>query len=113
MKNIDYGTRMYERLDVVGPHILVQRFENEEHKAGDIIIPDSKKYANNKIGVGKILEIGKKAQEETKLNVGDYILFDFYSAFHKSKINVIISFENVMLQLNEVEAKEFLNGSLL
>ena len=33
---------------------------------GDLLIGDD----------GKILEIGKKAQEESKLNVGDYILFD-------------------------------------
>ena len=32
MKNIDYGTRMYERLDVVGHHILVQRFEMKNIK---------------------------------------------------------------------------------
>ena len=45
MSKIEYSTKEYEVFEVVGPHMLIERFEQEEHKVGNIIIPDSKKYA--------------------------------------------------------------------
>ena len=92
---------------------LVQRFENEEHKAGDIIIPDSKKYANNKIGVGKVLELGRTAKNETKLAEGDYVLYDYYSAYNDTSQNILTKYENIILQLSEEEAYKFLRSELL
>lgn len=113
MNDVKYMSNVYENFKVLGPHILVQRFENEEHKVGDIFIPDSKKYLNDKIGVGKIIEMGKIAEKESNLKVGDYVLYDFFSIFADCKPNVLINYENIFLQLNEEEAKEFLNGNLL
>ena len=112
MSKIEYSTKEYEVFEVVGPHMLIERFEQEEHKVGNIIIPDSKKYANNKMGVGKIVQIGNKAKENTNLNINDFVLYDFYSASHSSKINVIVHYENVFMKMNENEAKLFLNGEL-
>ena len=67
MKNVEHGMKPYDELKVVGPYVLIEKIMDEEHKDGDIIIPDSKKYANNKIGIGKVLELGRTAKDETKL----------------------------------------------
>ena len=86
---------------------------NDEHKIGDIIIPDSKKYANNKMGVGKILEIGNNAKKETNLKIGDYVLYDYYSAYDNNGKNILTRFDNIIFQLTEDEAYQYLNSSLL
>lgn len=112
MKNVNYATKNYKKFDVIGPYVLIERFENEEHKVGDIIIPDSKKYANNKMGVGKIIDIGKVAKEKSNLDIDDFVLYDFYSAFHDSKINVLVNYENIFMKIDKIEAKMFLNGNL-
>lgn len=113
MNNVEYGTKIYDTLEVIGPYILIERFENEEHKIGDIIIPDSKEYANDKMGVGRIVEIGNKAKLESNLDVGDYVLFDYYSIFCENRKHVIINYENIFMQMNKEESIKFLNGSLL
>lgn len=113
MKNVDYGFFNYDELTVIGPYILIEKMTKIEHKAGEIIIPDSKEYQNNKIGVGKILEIGKKAKIETNLNPGDYVLYDYYAANGNSGKNVLLKYNNVILQLTEDEMHQYLNSNLL
>ena len=50
--------------------------EDDLRKNGEIFIPDSDKLKNYKMGVGKILDLSRKAKEETKLEVGDRVLVD-------------------------------------
>lgn len=113
MKNVEHGMKHYDELKVIGPYILIEKIVNEEHRVGDIIIPDSKKYANNKIGVGKVLELGRTAKNETKLTEGDYVLYDYYSAYNDTSQNILTKYENIILQLSEEEAYKFLRSELL
>lgn len=113
MKNVNHGISYYDELKVVGSYILIEKINNEEHKIGDIIIPDSKKYANNKIGVGKILEIGKNAKKETNLNINDFVLYDYYSAYDNNGKHILIRYDNIILQLTEEDAFKYLNSNLL
>ena len=112
MKNVEHGMKHYDELKVVGPYVLIEKIMNEEHKDGDIIIPDSKKYANNKIGIGKVLELGRTAKDETKLVEGDYVLYDYYSAYDDTSQNILTNCENIILQLSKEEAYKFLRSEL-
>ena len=62
--------------------LIVKRFEEEERTKGGIIIPDNAKEKPQQgeviaVGVGKVLEDGKKAPLEVKK--GDRVLFGKYS----------------------------------
>lgn len=62
--------------------ILVRRLEEQEQMRGGIIIPDSAKEKPQQaevvaVGVGKMLEDGKRAAPDVK--AGDRILFGKYS----------------------------------
>jgi co-chaperonin GroES (HSP10) len=113
MSKIEYSTKEYDKFEVIGPYVLIEKFKNSEHKVGDIIIPDAKQYLNNKMEPGKIIQIGRKAKEMTSLEVGDYVLYDFCSAFSSVGLNVITHCENIIMQVTEEEAGQFLNGELL
>ena len=112
MKNVEHGMKHYDELKVVGPYVLIEKIMDKEHKDGDIIIPDSKKYANNKIGIGKVLELGRTAKDETKLAEGDYVLYDYYSAYDDTSQNILTNCENIILQLSKEEAYKFLRSEL-
>jgi co-chaperonin GroES (HSP10) len=113
MKNVSYGMTNYDELTVVHSHILIEKISNYETKAGDIIIPESEKYANNKLGCGKILEIGTVAANETSLKAGDFVLYDYYSANGVHGEHVIVKYDSIILQLTEEEANSYLNSNLL
>jgi co-chaperonin GroES (HSP10) len=113
MKNVNYGITNYDELTVVHSHILIEKISNYETKAGDIIIPESEKYANNKLGCGKILEIGSKAMLETNLKVGDFVLYDYYSGHGCNGKHVIVKYDSIIFQLTEEDTNNYLNSNLL
>lgn len=113
MKNVEHGGICYKNLKVVCSCVLIEKMENDEHKVGDIIIPDSKQYANNKIGVGKLLELGEVAKKELQLSEGDYVLYDYYSAYDDSGKNILTKYDNIIMQMTESEANDFMNGTLV
>lgn len=110
---IEYGYTKYNSIKPIGNCILIEKMmENDLRKSHDLYIPQSKKFENNKIGIGKVLDLSKKAAEETGIKQNDYVLYDYYSAFDDNAINILTNYENVLMILTEKEAKQFLNGSL-
>ena len=110
---ISYGYTSYNEIKPVGNCVLIKKLtEDGLRKSHDLYIPQSKKFENNKIGVGKVLNLSKKAKEETGVKAGDYVLYDYYSAFNDAAINVLVNYENLLIVLSKEEAKAFLNGSL-
>ena len=110
---IEYGYTSYKKMKPVGNCVLIKKMlENEFRKSHDLFIPQSKKFENNKIGIGKVLGISKIAEEKTGVKTGNYVLYDYYSAFDDSSINILTNYENLIMVVTEEEAKLFLNGSL-
>ena len=66
---IDYGLTQYKKLNPKGLCILIEKMtENDLRKNGEIYIPNTAKLENYKIGVGKILDLSRKAKNETNLS---------------------------------------------
>ena len=107
------GYRNYEKIEPKGLCILIEKMqETDLRKNGEIYIPDSDSLKNYKMGVGKILDLSKKAKEETKLSIGDYVLYDYYSAHDDKSINILTNYENIIFKVSYDEAIRFLNGKL-
>ena len=110
---ISYGYTSYNEIKPVGNCVLIKKLmEDGLRKSHDLYIPQSKKFENNKIGVGKILDLSKKAKEETGIKKGDYVLYDYYSSHNDASINVLVDYENVLIVLTKEETDKFLNGTL-
>ena len=114
MTDISYNDVKYRSFDAIGKFVLIEKLQKPDFKKiGDIYIPESEKYKNQKMGVGIIRRVGKEAQEEYNVNVGDYVLYDYYSAHGDNKDSIITNAENLILQLTKEEAYKFINGDLI
>ena len=110
---LDYGYKKYNSMKPVGNCVLIEKMtENELRKSHGLFIPQVKKLENNKIGVGKVLDLSKTAEEKTGVKPGDYVLYDYYSAFNDQSINILTNYENIIMIVSKKEADEFLNGTL-
>lgn len=110
---LEYGYKKYNKIEAKGLCVLIEKMQEDDlRKNGEIFIPDSDKLKNYKMGVGKILDLSRKAKEETKLEVGDYVLYDYYSAHDNKSINILTHYENIIFKVSYDEATRFLNGKL-
>lgn len=110
---IEYGYKNYEKVIPVGECVLIEKLtEDCLRKSHGLYIPDPAKFKNNKIGVGKVIGISKKAKSALSIDVNDYVLYDYYSVFDDKGKNVLTKYENIFMQLTEEEAHNFLNGEL-
>ena len=83
-----------------------------DKKYGNIILPHT--YAKNaSLGVAQVVKLGITAKEETGLNEGDYVLYDYYSVFQDTDDYVITKFENIILQLTYDEAQEYASSYVI
>lgn len=113
MNNVQYGFKEYDSIKPIGDKILIEKMKNDGPKCVDgIYVPESKNYKNCKIGIGRIVDIGDGAKKKYSLDIGDYVLYDYYSAHGDWEKNIITDGENIILQLTEKEAHKFLNESL-
>ena len=113
MSEIEYGNVKFSDVKIIGEKVLIEKLQKGDLRQIDgIYIPDSKEYKNSKIGVGRIIGIGNDAKEKYSVNVGDYVLYDYYSAHGDWPDKIITNGENIILQLEEDEAMKFLNSSL-
>ena len=63
---LEYGYKKYNSMKAVGNCVLIEKMiEDNLRKSHGLYIPQSKKFENNKMGVGKVLNLSKKAEEET------------------------------------------------
>lgn len=110
---LDYGYKKYDMIKPVGNCVLIKKInEPSLRKSHDLYIPQSKKFENNKIGVGEILDLSKTAEEKTGLKKGNFVLYDYYSAHDDNAINILTNYENIMMILTKNEVDLFLNGTL-
>lgn len=110
---INYGTKNYKNIQAVHECILIEKLNEETlRKSHGLYIPETAKFKNNKIGVGKIINIGSSAKSETNLNENDYVLYDYYSVFNDFGKFVITKYENIIMKMEENEAYKFLNGEI-
>lgn len=114
MNNIEYGNKEFKRLNVVGEKVLLEKLIKDNFMMKDgIYMPTlSSENKNERLGIGKILEITNETAEKYGLAVGDYVFYDYFSANGDWKENIITNCDNIILKLTENEAKDFLNGSL-
>ena len=72
-----------EKTKPVGEIVLLKKLvPTLDKKYGDIFIPHTSDK-NLQMGVAQIVDMGDKAKETTGLNIGDYVFYDYYSAFGK------------------------------
>jgi len=110
---IEYSYRHYEYINPVGECVLIEKLtEDCLRKSHGLFIPDPAKFKNNKMGVGKVIGISKKAKNALGININDYVLYDYYSVFDDKGKNVLTKYENIIMQMTEEEANKFLNGEL-
>lgn len=82
--------------------ILVERLEAEEKTAGGIVLPDSAKEKPKegkilKLGEGKLLESGKRAEFQVKQ--GDRVLFTSYAGneiTHEGKEYLLMTEDDIL-----------------
>lgn len=82
-----------------------------DKKYGNILLPQSVDK-NCSLGIGQIIDLGDKAKE-TGLSINDYILYDYYSVFDNSEDYVITKVENIIVQLTESEANNYINNYVI
>lgn len=113
MNNISYNQVSYKTFDVVGHNVLLEKMKNDDCRFVDgIYLPKSEKNKNEKMGVGKVLEIGAEVDKDLGLNVGDFVLYDYYAANGDWVDNVIVKDESLLCILSNAEANDFLNDEL-
>lgn len=104
LNNIEYD---YKSIKPTGDKVLLKKLVNKiDKKYGDILIPQA--YAkNNSFGIAKVIELGSSESiKDSGLNIGDYVLYDYYSVYNDNPEYVITKIENIVLQLTEAEANE-------
>lgn len=80
-------------------------------KYGNIILPhDTGK--NESLGIAKVEDLGAEAQN-IGLNIGDYVLYDYYSAYGNNDVYIITNCENIFLKLTEDEKDNYINNYVI
>lgn len=102
-----YGKdKEYEILEPVGKMILIKKFKpTRERHYGLIVVPHIKDK-NTEIGVAIVEKLGSRMSSTDGIAVGDYIMYDYYSAFEDGNEYVIINSENAIMRLTKEEAEE-------
>lgn len=109
----DYGYKKYSKIKPIGCCILIEKMnEADLRKSHGLYVPESSNFKNNKIGIGKIIDISKKAKDELKIDINDYVLYDYFSVFDDKGKYVLTKYENIIMKLDEDEANRFLIGEL-
>lgn len=102
-----------EKTKPVGDIILLKKLvPTLDKKYGDIFIPHTSDK-NNSMGVAEIVDMGEKAKEATGLNIGDFVLYDYYSAFGNYPRYVVTRAENILVKLTKEEANDYTNNYVI
>lgn len=102
-----------ENYKPLGDIVLLEKLvKTMDKKYGNILIPHTTDK-NYSMGVAKVIDLGREAKEQTNLNIGDYVLYDYYSVFGNNPIYVITKAENIILQLTEEQANNYKNNFVI
>lgn len=100
-------------LKVLGTKVLLKKcVKTLNKKYGNIILPHDVDK-NSSLGVAIIGDLGSEAKKQTQLNVGDYVLYDYYSVFENNDVYVITNAENIIVRLTKEEADNYINNYVL
>lgn len=110
---IDFNKTDDIDIKVVGDKILLKKCVKIMHKKyGNIILPHDVNK-NSSLCVATVYKLGAQAEKNTKLNIGDYVLYDYYSAYENNDVYVITNSENVIVRLTQQEANNYINNYVL
>lgn len=97
----------------LGKKILLRKLvKTLDKKYGDILIPHSTNQ-NNSMGVAEIVNMGNQAERESGLSVGDFVLYDYYSAYGNYPVYVITNWQNIIVQLTKQEADKYVSSYVI
>lgn len=97
----------------VGDIVLLKKLvPTLDKKYGDIFIPHTSDK-NCSMGVAEIVNMGDKAKQATGLNIGDLVLYDYYSVFENYPVYVVTRAENLIAKLTEEEANNYTNNYVI
>lgn len=102
-----------EKTKPVGDILLLKKLvPTLDKKYGDIFIPHTSNK-NNSMGVAEIVDMGDKAKQATGLNNGDFVLYDYYSAFGNYPEYIVTRAENIIARITKEEADDYTNNYII
>lgn len=97
----------------VGQMVLLKKLvPTMDKKYGNILIPHTSDK-NCSMGVAEIVDLGKEAQEQTALKKGDFVLYDYYSAYGNFPVYVLTKAQNLIVKLTKTEADNFASNYVI
>ena len=108
------STNDYNIMKPCGDKVLLKKLINTLNKKyGDILIPQDV-GKNMSFGVAEVIDLGSSESiKDSGLNIGDFVLYDYYSVFQDTDDYVITKFENIILQLTYDEAQEYASSYVI
>ena len=105
------STNDYNIMKPCGDKVLLKKLINTLNKKyGDILIPQDV-GKNMSFGVAEVIDLGSSESiKDSGLNIGDFVLYDYYSVYNDNKEYVITKIENIILQLTREEAIKYQTG---
>lgn len=93
--------------------VLLKKLVNTlDKKYGDLYIPQ--KYSlNESLGIAQIVRMGSTAGKNSGLKSNDYVLYDYFAVYADNPEYVLIDVSNIILQLTEDEAYNYVNNSVI
>ena len=94
-------------------YVVIRIIDNAQHlKSGKILLAESS-YENEKLAFGIIEAVGKNAEKEYKLKVGQYCLFDRLSTFYHTAPICIVKYNNVIVLTNSDRSEYYPVGGTI
>lgn len=109
----NYGGLVFEKFQIAGDSVMLEKVgAGDLKKAGDIFIPTKIKAENSKIGTGKVIAASETAKNDYHVDVGDYVLYDYYSAHGDYPDKVIVNAPNLLLKMTKEEMEKFIGTEI-
>jgi co-chaperonin GroES (HSP10) len=98
-----------EQMIPIGTKVLLKKLVHTlDKKYGNILLPQTHEQ-NSSMGIAQVIKLGTdKTVKESGLNVGDFVLYDYYSVFENNPELVLTNVENIILRITAEEAETYL-----
>lgn len=105
------GQKTWKSFKPFGTRVLLRKLRASLERSSDgIIIPESVN-SNCSLGVAQVVELGDADQvRDSCLEVGDYVLYDYWSVYNDQTQHVITNVQNIVMKLTPEEASEYASG---
>ena len=107
MNDVLYADEKYKKVDVVGEKVLIRKMKNwnDIFDYDGVFIVGSQKDKNTIMGCGQVLDVTPETTEKYGVQKGDYVLYDYWSAFGDYKDSIITNAENLIVKITKEEAE--------